>query len=134
MPIPPELLTFARELRKNQTDAENLLWMVVRGRRFDGFKFRRQQPLGGYILDFYCHEALLAIELDGGGHAEDQQIEYDRVRSEVLASAGVDVLRFWNHDVLQNTESVLEVIWSHLHQAVSPSSGLRPPSPSREKE
>jgi len=108
--------------------------MILRGRRFGGFKFRRQQPLGGYILDFYCHEASLAIELDGGGHAEEQQIEYDRVRSEVLAGVGITVLRFWNHDVLQNSDDVLASIWSALHQAVSPSSGLRPPSPSREKE
>ena len=133
MPIPPELLTFARQLRQSQTDAEHLIWRILRGRRFGGFKLRRQQPFGGYILDFYCHEALLAIELDGGGHAEVQQIEYDHVRTEVLAGAGITVLRFWNHDVLQHTESVLEAIWSALNQTLSPSSGLRPPSPSREK-
>ena len=114
MPVPPELLTFSRELRKKQTDAENLMWLLLRDRRLAGFKFRRQHPFGHYILDFYCHEAALAIELDGGGHAEEQQLEYDRIRSAELEGAGIHVLRFWNNDVLLNTEAVLEVVWGEL--------------------
>jgi len=108
MPIPATILQHARDLRATQTDAENLLWSVLRSRRFGGFKFRRQHPLGGYILDFYCHEALLAIELDGGGHATPEQIAYDRIRTEVLNSAGICMLRFWNHEFLNDTDAVLE--------------------------
>ena len=114
MPVPPGLLTFARELRKKQTDAENLLWLLLRDRRLGGFKFRRQQPMGHYILDFYCHDVALAVELDGGGHAEDQQVEYDNIRSVELAGAGIRVLRFWNNEVMLETESVLTVIWNEL--------------------
>lgn len=114
MPVPQELLGYARQLRKTQTDAEHFIWYLLRGRRFGGFKFRRQHPVGYYIVDFYCHEANLVIELDGGGHAEEQQVEYDTVRSKELEGAGIYVLRFWNHDVLQKTETVLEVIWKVL--------------------
>ena len=112
--IPPEILHNARELRTTLTDAENLLWALLRSRRFCGFKFRRQHPVGRYILDFYCHDALLAIELDGGGHADADQKEYDAERTKELDGAGIRVLRFWNNDVLKNTESVLEQILGEL--------------------
>ena len=128
MPIPPELLIFARQLRKEQTDAEKLLWYLLRGRRFCGFKFRRQYPLCGYILDFYCHDAGLAVELDGGGHNHEEQRLYDEERTKVLETANIRVVRFWNNDVFNSTEYVLEELYSHLK--TSPSSGLRPPSPS----
>ncbi|MBI1921469.1 MAG: endonuclease domain-containing protein [Geobacter sp.] len=116
MPLPPDILHNARKLRSTQTDAENLLWLFLRSRNFCGFKFRRQHPLGRYILDFYCLDAHLAIELDGGGHARDDQMEYDDVRTKDLAGAGIRVLRFWNNDVLNDTESVLEAIYD----AISP--------------
>jgi len=115
--IPADILTFARELRTQQTDAEQLVWNLVRAKRFLGLKFRRQHPVGRYILDFYCDEKKLAIELDGGQHAE--QAGYDNARSEFLASQGIKVLRFWNNEVLGQTESVLEAIY----QAVLPSPG-----------
>ena len=114
LPIPAELLIFARQLRKEQTDAENLLWQVLRARRLCGFKFRRQHPVGGYILDFYCHNVGLAVELDGGGHSEAEQRFYDEERSRIILGAGVQVVRFWNHDVLTALESVLEEIYRHL--------------------
>jgi very-short-patch-repair endonuclease len=114
MPVPPELLDFARELRKEQTDAENLLWHLLRGRRFCGFKFRRQYPIGGYILDFYCHAAKLAIELDGGGHTSEEQRLYDAERTKVLEGAGLCVLRFWNNEVLNSLEGVLTEIHERL--------------------
>ena len=114
MTVPSELLIFARDLRKQQTDAETLLWQILRGRRFCGFKFRRQQPLAGYILDFYCREAALAVELDGSGHNEDAQHAYDEERTRVLTDAGIKVVRFWNHDVLNTTENVLEVLYAFL--------------------
>jgi type I restriction enzyme M protein len=105
----------ARELRKNQTDAERLLWNLLRDRQLGGFKFRRQKPLGKYILDFYCAQKKLAIELDGLGHAENDQIKYDEIRTAYLESAGVQVLRFWNHQVLQETEDILFKIWEALY-------------------
>jgi very-short-patch-repair endonuclease len=114
MPVPPALLDFARELRKEQTDAENLLWHLLRGRRFCGFKFRRQYPIGGYILDFYCHPAKLVIELDGGGHNADEQRLYDAERTKVLEGAGLRVLRFWNNEVLNSLEGVLTEIHERL--------------------
>lgn len=86
-----------------------------------GAKFKRQQPIGRYIIDFYCAERKLAIELDGGGHAEDRQVLYDTQRSACFAREGIEVLRFWNNQVLSQTEDVLQVIWDKL-QASPPSS------------
>ena len=133
MPLPPALLEFARKMRKEQTDAEQFLWRLLRNRNFCGFKFRRQYPIGGYILDFFCDALNFAIELDGGGHAEIEQAAYDAERTKILNGTGIRVLRFWNHDLLDKTEAVLEEIYRQL-MVDSPSSGLRPPSPSREKE
>jgi very-short-patch-repair endonuclease len=114
MRVPAELLTFARQLRQGQTDAEVFMWHLLRDRRFCGHKFRRQYPLAGYILDFYCPAAKLTIELDGGGHNDDEQRRYDRERTKVLESAGIRIVRFWNHDVLNDLDSVLEVIYAEL--------------------
>ncbi len=112
--IPETLLNHARELRKNSTDAEQLLWGLLRDRQLLDFKFRRQHPLGSYILDFYCHEAKLAIELDGGQHAEDAQLKHDEKRSEWLKEQGITVLRFWNNEALTNTEGMLQAIFEWL--------------------
>ena len=114
MPVSQELLIFAKQLRRGQTDAEQLLWQVLRGRNLKGFKFRRQHPVGGYILDFYCHDARLAIELDGGGHNTDNQKLYDEERTKVLNGAGIKIIRFWNHDILNSLELVLDEIYRHL--------------------
>ncbi len=106
-------------MRAQATDAEIRLWHVLRDRRFFDFKFRRQHPLGGYILDFYCADAKLAIELDGGQH---QQAEaYDQQRTEKLNQLGIQVLRFWNNELLQNEEGVLERILAALQSHPSPS-------------
>ncbi|WP_298269058.1 endonuclease domain-containing protein [Geobacter sp.] len=110
MAVPSDVLDNARTLRTRQTDAENLLWLLLRNRRFCGFKFRRQHPVGRFILDFYCHEVLLAIELDGSSHTDSAQKAYDDERTRVLEGAGIRVIRFWNDDVLKNTESVLEAL------------------------
>ncbi len=112
--LDPELLQFARELCKKQTDAEQLLWSLLRDRGLAGFKFRRQHPLAPYVLDFYCHEARLAIELDGGQHNEPHEQERDATRTAFLKQQGIRVLRFWNHEVLQNTEGVLQAIYDTL--------------------
>jgi very-short-patch-repair endonuclease len=101
-------------MRKDATNPESLIWSFLRDRRMKDFKFRRQHPVGNYILDFYCHEAHLAVELDGSGHLEDQQIEHDSMRTKFLQDQGITVLRFWNSDVLNNLEAVLRVIWENL--------------------
>jgi very-short-patch-repair endonuclease len=106
-PLDPEFLDFARRLRKNQTDAEKLLWKILRNRQLLGLKFRRQQPVGPYILDFYCHDCKLCIELDGGQHYTSDRQQEDKDRTAFLATRGVRTLRFSNLDVLQNIEGVL---------------------------
>jgi|SRR6185503_10596180 very-short-patch-repair endonuclease len=99
---------FAKELRINLTEAERLLWRHLRSRRLEGDKFRRQQVIGPYIVDFVCFQRRLIIELDGGQHAEN--ISYDHRRTLFLEAAGFKVMRFWNNEVLGNTDSVLESI------------------------
>lgn len=101
---------FARMLRREQTDVERKLWYALRDRRFHEFKFRRQQPIGPYIADFVCFEAKLIIELDGGQHGDDMHIPYDEARSARLEADGFRVLRFWNHEAIENFEGVLEGI------------------------
>lgn len=102
----------ARQLRNNPTQAEHYLWYFLQRRNLLGFKFRRQQPLGQYIVDFVNFETRLIIELDGGHHSET--VEYDTTRTEWLAKQGFKVLRFWNNDVLGNVEGVLERIIEKL--------------------
>jgi len=97
----------ARELRVTMTGAERRLWSVLRGRRLQGYKFRRQHPFGPFILDFACVERQLVIEADGGQHADN---EADDRRTAWLEKRGWRVLRFWNNDVLANTEGVQEAI------------------------
>jgi very-short-patch-repair endonuclease len=102
----------ARQLRTNQTDAEIALWKLVRAKRFEGLKLRRQHPIQPYIVDFICPEKKLIIELDGGQHAE--AIDYDEKRTRFLESKGYTVIRFWNNEVLTNIEGVYEVLIKHL--------------------
>jgi oxygen-independent coproporphyrinogen-3 oxidase len=120
----------ARALRRGSTDAERLLWRHLRNRLLEGYRFRRQCPLGRYIVDFVCLEAQLIVELDGGHHL--QQMASDEERSAYLARGGLRVLRFWNDDVLLRTEAVLGEILLALRQASphppsapSPASGRR---------
>lgn len=107
--LPEDLRTWAREMRGRMTDAEALLWMFLRNRRVAGAKFMRQHPVGRYILDFYCIENGLAIELDGGQHGE--AADYDQQRDGWLRSQGIQVLRFWNNQMLAETEAVMEAIY-----------------------
>jgi very-short-patch-repair endonuclease len=99
---------FARQLRRDMTDAERCLWYHLRARRFDSEKFRRQEPIGPYIVDLVSHRSRLIIELDGGQHAE--RVEHDRERTRWLESRGYRVIRFWNNQMLTETETVLEAI------------------------
>ncbi|WP_342244376.1 endonuclease domain-containing protein [Pseudomonas sp. OTU5201] len=126
-----ERLEFARKLRTQQTDAESLLWRHLRNRQLSGLKFRRQQPLGPYFADFFCHEHKLIIELDGGQHLESS---VDTRRDAWLAASGFRVLRFWNHDVLQQTDTVLEAIWFAAQVAAAPAKPPSPPAPLPEVE
>ena len=98
--------TKARILRRNQTDAEAALWRKLRGRGLDNYKFRRQVPLGSYVADFLCKEAMLIVEIDGGHHSA--QVEYDQHRDAFLRAGGYEVVRFWNNEVLTNLNGVLE--------------------------
>ena len=106
----PALKKRRSELRKSQTEVEKALWGKLRNRQLSGIKFFRQYSLGSYILDFYSPTLKLAIELDGGQHAEQDNREYDESRSEYLRSQGVKVLRFWNNEVIENMEGVLQKI------------------------
>lgn len=106
----------AQALRQNATDAENLLWRHVRAKQLGDCKFRRQHPLGPYVLDFVCLERGLVVELDEGQHSEGQQLHHDQVRTEWLQAQGYTVLRFWNHEVLQQTSDVL----ARVLQALTP--------------
>ena len=108
----------ARTLRKNMTDAERLLWYNLRDRRLNGYKFRRQYPIGSFIVDFVCVERKLIIEVDGGQHNWNK--DKDANRTEYLEEKGYRVLRFWNNEVLHKTESVLNVILSSLLDSPSP--------------
>ena len=100
----------ARALRDGQTDAEALLWSRLRARQLGHLKFRRQRPVGPYFADFACLEIGLVIELDGGQHAGDAEASHDQKRSDDMAALGFQTLRFWNNDVLLQTEAVLEKI------------------------
>ncbi len=99
---------FARQLYRDLTDAERCLWKHLRAHRFANEKFRRQEPIGPYLVDFVSHRSRLIIELDGGQHTV--QVEHDRERTSWLNSRGYRVVRFWNHQMLTETESVLEAI------------------------
>jgi branched-chain amino acid transport system permease protein len=112
--LPDDVLRFARGLRTSQTDAEARLWLLLRDRRLAGWKFRRQHPIPPYIVDFYCDEAKLVIELDGGQHAAATEDDIRRMR--VLKGRGLRLRRYWNNDMLTETEVVLQDIWNALHE------------------
>ena len=104
--------THAKNLRQNQPDAEHLLWHHLRHKQLAGYKFRRQQPIGKYIVDFVCMPEKLIIELDGSQHAEQQN--YDQQRDAFLKEEGYRVLRYWNNSLLSDYFAVLEDIFNHL--------------------
>ena len=107
--LPTTTLQYARQLRRAaMTDAEKRLWQHLRAGRMAGRKFRRQHPIPPYIVDFCCVERMLIVELDGGQHSQ----EVDQTRTRWLESLGWRILRFWNHDVLSETDAVLDVIWN----------------------
>ena len=110
----------AKELRKNSTIAENTIWKHLRQKQLEGLKFKRQQPIDNYIVDFVCFERRVIIEVDGGQHSIE--VEKDRIRDNYLRMNGFKVLRFWNNEVLENIIGVLEVIRDSCLNSPSPQS------------
>ncbi|MFN3877683.1 MAG: endonuclease domain-containing protein [Brevundimonas sp.] len=120
---PKSTVARARELRREMTLPEVLLWGQIRGRCLDGILFRRQHPIGPYILDFYCEDARLAVEVDGDSHAQPNAVEHDRRRTEWLNARGITVVRIAARDVLGEMAAVVD----HIHRQVRD----RPPPPLR---
>ena len=117
MPAPPKIVQTARMLRRNTTDAERLLWARLRDKRFAGYKFRRQAVIGDYVADFCCKSEMLIVEADGGGHSDDDANPYQQRRTAYLQARGYRIVRFWNNDIIQNTDAVLERILRILQKA-----------------
>jgi very-short-patch-repair endonuclease len=103
---------FAKNLRKTATEPERVLWSMLRSKQMVGLRFRRQQPIGSYIVDFYCSAAKLVVELDGEQHATAEAREYDEARTEWLNERGIRVLRIANGDLLKDREMAIERIWT----------------------
>ena len=112
----PKLTAIARTLRKHDTWAERLMWNWLRDRRFSAYKFRRQHAFGSHILDFFCVEAMLDIELDGSQHGTPEQCRKDAERDEWLTARSVKVLRFWNSRLRREKEWIRETIWRELQE------------------
>ncbi len=127
MKVDPKKTSFARFLRKSSTDAEQLLWYNLRNRRFFGIKFKRQQPINSYIVDFISFERKIIIEIDGGQHTEEKKAFQDQKRSNVLERKGYQVIRFWNNEVLQNLSGVLESLTLALSQREREPENNNPP-------
>jgi very-short-patch-repair endonuclease len=106
----------ARDLRSNLTDAERRLWQSLKRRQITGVKFRRQQPIGPFIVDFVCFDPRVIVEVDGGQHAE--RLHDDEKRTRWLEAQGYRVLRFWNNDVLANTEAVAQAVFDVVERKV----------------
>jgi len=104
--------SIAKTLRKNFTETERLLWRHLRAKQMKGYKFRRQEPIGPYVVDFICQEAKVIIEVDGGQHSVEKERDLERDRW--LEEQGYKVLRFWNNEVLTNIHGALEVIRSNI--------------------
>jgi very-short-patch-repair endonuclease len=121
----------ARRLRRNQTDTERMLWFHLRDRRLAGWKFRRQFPIDRFVVDFFCADAHLVIELDGGQHAV--RTEADAQRTKVLEAMGYLVLRYWNNEVMRNIDGVIEDIATALERH-RPEPPHPHPLPSGERE
>ena len=113
---PPKQTAIARTLRKHDTWAEKLMWSWLRSRRFSAYKFRRQHAFGPYILDFFCVEGFLDIELDGGQHGHPEGRKNDTERDTWLEARGVKVLRFWNSRLCREQEAIRDTIWRALQE------------------
>jgi very-short-patch-repair endonuclease len=117
---PRKSLSRARSLRREQTEAEKCLWGSLRGRRLNGYKFVRQEPIGSFIADFLCRERRLVVEVDGATHSEPHEIAYDERRCRYLATLGYKVLRVQNADVFTIRDDVLDMILMALERKLDP--------------
>jgi very-short-patch-repair endonuclease len=117
----------ARQLRKNMTDSERVLWSRLRGKQISDVQFYRQKPIGEYIVDFFAPRTKLVIEVDGSQHLEEEQAEKDRYRDEYLATVGLKVLRFNSREVLEETDAVVEVIYRTMAEQLNKEIPLDPP-------
>ena len=111
----PQPTKFARHLRRNESDAERKLWYKLRSRQFENLKFRRQHPIGKYIVDFVSLDKKIVIEVDGSQHDKSRNLENDKQRTSWLESEGFRVIRFWNNDVLLNIEGVVARIIEEIN-------------------
>ncbi|MCH2188666.1 endonuclease domain-containing protein [Candidatus Gracilibacteria bacterium] len=109
-----KLTQLRRSLRNNQTKPEQYLWEKLKNKQFHGIKFRRQYSLGRYILDFYAPEYKIGVEIDGENHFEKHQKEYDDIRTEFLASAGIKIIRYTNNEVMNNREGMLYDLYTYF--------------------
>ncbi len=116
----------ARDMRKAPTDAERALWRILRDRRFSGYKFRRQAPIGDYIADFVCYAERLIVEADGSQHADNL---HDARRDAWFLLQGFRIRRFWNFEILRNREVVAETLWHELASTSAHASAPQNPSP-----
>lgn len=112
----PILFEFAKNLRNNQTEAEQYLWNYLKGNQILNVRFKRQHPVLYFVADFYCHKAKLVIEIDGGYHRLPKQYEYDMCRDSELNRLGLEVLRFTNKEVFQETDKVIKIIINAVKQ------------------
>ncbi|HCX27794.1 MAG TPA: hypothetical protein DHI91_01495 [Candidatus Portnoybacteria bacterium] len=110
------LKILSRQLRTSSTDAEKLLWSKIRKKQIKGYQFFRQKPIGNFIVDFYCKEAGLVIEIDGGQHYENENIKNDKIREDFLKKQGLKIMRFTNLDILKNIESVVGKIYDEIDE------------------
>ncbi len=122
-----EIKSRALAMRKHPTRAEKMLWQYLRGKRMRGFRFRRQQPINRFIVDFYCRQARLVVEVDGSSHDSTEAAEYDEQRTRFFEELGLSVLRFSNEQVIYETDAVLNTIAQHL-PSESPRIDSLPPS------
>ena len=128
--VSTKLRVRSRTLRRNLTEAERIIWYAVRAHRLNGASFRRQTPIGPFIVDFVCHDARLIIEVDGGQHFESENEKRDARRDRFLARKGYRVLRFSNHDVMTNRQGVVEAIGAALAASPSQTDAAQAASPS----
>jgi very-short-patch-repair endonuclease len=114
LPYNKKLKNLARELRKNMTDAERRLWSRIRRKQLKNYQFYRQKNIGNYIVDFYCPAAKIIVEVDGGHHYLNENIQKDELRDNYLSNLGFTVLRFSDRDIFKNIDGVLQEIFDHL--------------------
>jgi very-short-patch-repair endonuclease len=134
----PDIQNYSKTLRKQLTDSERVLWRHLRAKQLNGLKFRRQEPIGSYVVDFVCYKKRLIIEIDGSQHAKEDNKENDIRRDNWFQHQGFQVLRFWNNDVLHNIQGVLEIIMKNdTPPSIPPARGgkktCRSSSPSMEE-